>query len=234
MIVDYIKKLKEDREPLFLLERVTKIYPPYFKALFNINLRIEKGDFVVIYGDSGSGKSTLLKILYKEELPTIGNIFFSGISYEKLSEKNFCQFRKKWGIVFQDLKLFEDLTVYQNLSISLKISEKVSQKEEKFKILEHLEKFDLVEKAERKIKELSFGEKQKINLIRAFLKEPEVFIMDEPFSFLDEKTQKMVLNLMSSFKRKGATFIVTCHKAEAFSSLSPKIYGLKKGELVEP
>ena len=97
--------------PLITLERVTKIYPPYFRALNNISLSIGPGEFVLLTGPTGAGKTTLLKLIYREEEPTDGEIFWEGLPCSSLSYNDFLKIRRKMGIIFQDLKLFEDLSV---------------------------------------------------------------------------------------------------------------------------
>ena len=100
---------------LFKFEEVTKIYPPFFKALININFTVKKGDFIILTGPTGAGKTTLLKLLYREEEPTSGEIYWEEVPYSELKYDQIIKLRQKMGIVFQDHKLFPELTVYENI-----------------------------------------------------------------------------------------------------------------------
>lgn len=109
---------------LLKLEEVSKIYPPYYRAIHKINLEIKKGDFLLLTGPTGAGKTTLLKLIYAEEKPTEGEIYFEGVPYSNFSYKEIIALRQKMGIVFQDIKLFPDLSVYENLEVVLDLSKK--------------------------------------------------------------------------------------------------------------
>jgi len=185
---------------LITLQSVSKIYPPFFKALININLEIRKGDFIVLTGSTGAGKTTLLKLIYGEEKPTSGEIFYRDIPYSKLKNKYFSFFRQNWGIIFQDYKLFSELTVYENIKLSLILSKKFV-KDIKFRIYEYLERFNFSPKAFTKVYELSGGEQQKIGIIRALIKDPEILIADEPTGNLDPESIKEMIKFFQEYHK---------------------------------
>ncbi|WP_038056102.1 cell division ATP-binding protein FtsE [Thermodesulfobacterium hydrogeniphilum] len=216
---------------LFSFQNVNKIYPPYFKALININLEIKEGDFIILTGSTGAGKTTLLKLLYREEKPTSGEIFYKNISYSELKTRQFNQLRQKWGIIFQDYKLFPDLSVYENIKISLILSGK-KFKNMKIFIYEYLERFLLAHKAQKKIKELSGGEQQKVGVIRALIRDPEVLIADEPTGNLDPDSIKEILQILKEFHNKGKTIILATHDPIIINQKLGKLIRLKQGELI--
>jgi len=217
---------------LLIFQNVSKIYPPYFKALININLEIQKGDFIILTGPTGAGKTTLLKLIYREEKPTSGEIFYENMPYSKLKTKEFSLFRQSWGIIFQDYKLFPELTVYENIKISLVLSGK-SIKNIKFYIYEYLERFNISQKAQKKVKELSGGEQQKVGIIRAIIREPELLIADEPTGNLDPTSINEILEILKNFNKKGKTVILATHDPVVLNQNLGKIIKLNRGELVQ-
>ncbi len=217
---------------LITFQNVSKIYPPFFKALVNINLSINKGDFIILTGPTGAGKTTLLKLIYREEKPTSGEIFYEDIPYSRLDKKELSLFRQNLGIIFQDYKLFPDLTVYENIRISLILSEKFT-KDTKFLIYEYLERFNISHKAQKKVKELSGGEQQKVGIIRAIIRDPEILIADEPTGNLDPASIKEILEILKEFNKDGKTVILATHDPVILNQNLGKVIKLNRGELVE-
>ncbi len=217
---------------LITLQNVSKIYPPFFKALININLTIYKGDFIILTGPTGAGKTTLLKLIYREERPTSGEIFYEDIPYSRFNKKELSRFRQNLGIIFQDYKLFPDLTVYENIKISLVLSGKFT-KDTKFLIYEYLERFNISHKAQKKVKELSGGEQQKVGIIRAIIRDPEILIADEPTGNLDPASIKEILEILKEFNRYGKTVILATHDPVILNQKLGKLVKLNRGELVE-
>ncbi|MGB9761609.1 MAG: cell division ATP-binding protein FtsE [Caldimicrobium sp.] len=216
---------------LILFEGVTKIYPPYYKALHRINLEIKKGEFLLLTGPTGAGKTTLLKLIYAEEKPTEGEIYFEGVPYSTLSYKEIISLRQEVGIVFQDHKLFLDLTIYENLEVALALSGK-RVKKRKFYIYEWLERFGLSHKAKKLIKELSGGEQQKVGLIRALIKDPAILILDEPTGNLDPFSIGDIIELLKNLHKEGKTIILSTHDPTIISKKPGRIIMLDRGELV--
>ncbi|PMP94934.1 MAG: cell division ATP-binding protein FtsE [Thermodesulfobacterium geofontis] len=214
---------------LITLQNVSKIYPPFFKALININLQIYKGDFIILTGPTGAGKTTLLKLIYKEEKPTSGELFYQNIPYSKLKPKELSFLRQNLGIIFQDYKLFPELTVYENIKISLILSKKFF-KDAKLLIYEYLERFNI---SQKKVKELSGGEQQKVGIIRAIIRDPEILIADEPTGNLDPVSINEILSILKDFNKEGKTIILATHDPIILNQNLGKIVKLNKGELVE-
>ncbi len=217
---------------LFKFEEVTKIYPPFFKALININFTVKKGDFIILTGPTGAGKTTLLKLLYREEEPTSGEIYWEEVPYSELKYDQIIKLRQKMGIVFQDHKLFPELTVYENIKIGLVISQRKVE-DPKYLIYEYLERFDLSHKAQKKVKELSGGEQQKVGVIRALIKEPEILIADEPTGNLDPQSILEILKIFQNLNNKGTTIILATHDPTILNKKIGKIVKLSRGEIVK-
>ncbi len=213
------------------LEKVSKIYPPYFRALSNIHLEIQKGDFIFLSGPTGAGKTTLLKLIYREETPTSGEIFLENKPYSQIKEKEFRKLRQKWGIIFQDGKLFEDLSVYENIKLTLVLAGKKVSKM-KHLIYDFLERFNLIQKFNKKVKELSGGEQQKVGIIRAIIKEPEFLIADEPTGNLDPESIYEIIDLLKELHQKETTIILATHDPTILSLKIGKLIILEKGELI--
>lgn len=213
---------------LFKLENITKIFPPYVRALSNINLVIKEGDFLILTGPTGAGKTTLLKLLYKEEIPTEGEIYYRNTPYSKI--KDFSTLRKSWGIIFQDYKLLKELTVFENLKLALTLSNK-RLKNEKLYILNFLERFNLAPKAFTKVYELSGGEQQKIGIIRALIKDPEILIADEPTGNLDPESIKEMIKFFQEYHKNGKTIILATHDPVILNLPLGKIIKLEAGRL---
>ncbi|QER41422.1 ATP-binding cassette domain-containing protein [Thermodesulfobacterium sp. TA1] len=217
---------------LFRLERITKIYNPYFKALDITTFNIKEGEFLLLTGPTGAGKTTLLKLLYREEKPTEGEIFYKNLPYSKLNRSKFSEFRRNWGIIFQDYKLILDLTVFENIQISLYLSSKKVPKP-KLYILNYLERFNLAPKAFKKVKELSGGEQQKVGIIRAIIRDPELLIADEPTGNLDPESVKETIKLFKEYQQAGKTIILATHDPLILQLNPGRTIRLEMGRLVE-
>ncbi|MEO0297205.1 MAG: ATP-binding cassette domain-containing protein [candidate division WOR-3 bacterium] len=217
---------------IFKLEEVTKIYPPYYRALHRVSLEIEKGEFVVLTGATGAGKTTLLKLIYALEAPTEGEIYFESFPYRDLSYKEIIKLRREMGIVFQDHKLFPELSLYENIQIGLALSGRRA-KNEKFLIYEWLERFNLAHKARKKVKELSGGEQQKIGIIRALIRDPSILILDEPTGNLDPYSISEIIDLLIKIHGEGKTIILSTHDPTILSKRPGRMIRLNRGELVK-
>ncbi len=188
---------------------------------------------MLLTGPTGAGKTTLLKLIYREEDPTDGEIFLEGLPYSSLSYNDFLKIRQKMGIIFQDLKLFEDLSVYENIKLSFDLAGKnLAKKRMKVLIYEYLERFDLSLKANKKVKFLSGGEKQKVGFIRAIIKDPDYILADEPTGNLDPLSIKEILSILKELNQKGKTIILATHDPIIIQQIEAKEVYLHKGELI--
>ncbi|BAU22921.1 hypothetical protein THC_0527 [Caldimicrobium thiodismutans] len=217
---------------LIKLEDLTKIYPPYYKALHKISLEIQKNAFLLITGPTGAGKTTLLKLIYAQEKPTEGELYWEGVPYSELRYKDIIGIRKNIGIVFQDHKLFSELSLYENLEIALALARK-KVKKIKFFIYEWLERFNLAHKAKKKVKELSGGEQQKLGILRAIIKDPSILILDEPTGNLDPFSIGEVIDLLIALHKEGKTILLSTHDPTIIAKRPGQIIMLNRGELVK-
>lgn len=192
---------------------VTKMYPGGQVALKDINLRISKGEFVFIVGPSGAGKSTLVKLLFREELPTRGQIFFSGRNINRLRHREVPYLRRRIGIVFQDFRLLPEKTVYENISFAMEVIE-ASSREIRKRVPQVLDRVGLSHKVKAKPSELSGGEQQRVALARALVNNPDILIADEPTGNLDPDTSWDIMTQLDDINKRGTTVVVASHARE--------------------
>ena len=210
---------------------VTKQYKNGVNALYDLNLDIEKGDFVFIIGGSGSGKSTLIKLLYREEKPTKGTITLGGINVGKLRNRSVYKLRRKLGIVFQDYRLLPKLTVYENVAFALEaIGEKKS--EIRPKVLKSLELVGLKSKIREYPDNLAGGEQQRVAIARAIVNDPRVLICDEPTGNLDPARSLEIVELLSDInKKEGTTVLMVTHDEVIVNKMKKHVIARKDGHL---
>lgn len=212
-------------------DNVSKQYKNGVTALYDLNLSIEKGDFVFIIGGSGSGKSTLIKLLYREEKPSKGKIMVGGINVSKLRNRKVYKLRRKLGIVFQDYKLLPKLTVYENVSFALEaIGEKKS--DIRPKVLKALELVGLKNKVREYPDNLAGGEQQRVAIARAIVNDPPLLICDEPTGNLDPARSLEIVKLIEEINKKvGTTVLMVTHDEVIVNKMKKHVIALKDGHL---
>ncbi len=211
-------------------DNVSKQYKNGVTALYDLNLSIEKGDFVFIIGGSGSGKSTLIKLLYREEKPTKGKIMVGGINVSKLRNRKVYKLRRKLGIVFQDYRLLPKLTVYENVSFALEaIGEKKS--EIRPKVLKALELVGLKNKVREYPDNLAGGEQQRVAIARAIVNSPKLLICDEPTGNLDPIMSMEVMRVLEVINELGTTIVVVTHDKEMVNKMKKRVVTLGEGRV---
>ena len=212
-------------------DNVSKQYKNGVTALYDLNLSIEKGDFVFIIGGSGSGKSTLIKLLYREEKPTKGKIMVGGINVSKLRNRKVYKLRRKLGLVFQDYRLLPKLTVYENVSFALEaIGEKKS--EIRPKVLKALELVGLKNKVREYPDNLAGGEQQRVAIARAIVNDPPLLICDEPTGNLDPARSLEIVKLIEEINKKvGTTVLMVTHDEVIVNKMKKHVIALKDGHL---
>jgi len=204
---------------------VSKTFPPDLKILSGINLDVADADWVWLLGDTGIGKSVLMRIIYGVEEPSEGEVSVLGQDVSGLSETELARLRRRLGIVFQDIRLFDERTASDNISMVLRAlgAGKYDALE---KTAHWLEKMGLSELAERCPYELSVGQRQKVALARALAKEPELLLLDEPFSALDEKETRQMLKILGELNHEGMTIFAVSHEHEVLHFLPGRILSL--------
>ena len=198
---------------LISLDNVSKIYPKGTRpALDDINLDIERGDFVFLVGASGSGKTTLLSLLLREEEATNGEIRVAGNDLRRITNRQVPQYRRSLGFVFQDYKLLNNKTVWENVAFALEV---IGTRRSTIKSLvpKVLDTVGLTGKEKNYPHELSGGEQQRVAIARAYVNHPQILLADEPTGNLDEKNEKIVLDLFRKLHEQGTTIIVVTHDA---------------------
>ena len=213
------------------LTNVTKQYPNGIKALDNITLRIEQGEFVYLVGPSGSGKSTFMKLLYREEVPTKGRVQVGKYQMPKMKDKEVPFLRRYVGVVFQDFKLLPKLTVYENVAYAMEVTGKKS-KDIKRRVNEVLEQVGLRTKVNQLPEELSGGEQQRVAIARAVVNKPAILIADEPTGNLDPETALGILKLLEDINNLGTTVIMGTHNETFVNDYRHRVLELNRGHLV--
>lgn len=216
---------------MIVMENVCKSYSEGISALDNINLHIEKGEFVFIVGDSGAGKSTLMKLMMKELNPSAGKIYINGKFVNNLRRSKIPQLRRDVGVVFQDFRLLKDRNIYDNVAFALKVVEEPVNVIKK-KVPAMLALVGLAEKYRSYPDELSGGEKQRVALARALVNKPEILLADEPTGNLDPKNSWEIMRLLEEVNKKGTTVVVVTHNKEIVDTMKKRVITLKKGELI--
>lgn len=194
-------------------EHVSKVYETQSDenvALEDINIEIEEGEFVFILGHSGAGKSTFLKLMLMEEKPTEGKVFINGQDLTRLRRRKVPYMRRQMGVVFQDFRLIPTMTVYENVAFAMRVTN-ISTKTIKNRVPFALSLVGLEDKMDRLPDELSGGEQQRVCIARALINYPVLILADEPTGNLDEKNEKLVMNLFRELNEEGHTIITVTH-----------------------
>lgn len=213
------------------LQNVSKTFGSGSTALVDINLGIEKGEFLFLVGHTGSGKTTLLRLLVRELAPSTGSIFIDDYDIVKLPSNKVPELRKKIGVIFQDLKLLMDRTILENITLPMEVAgvnvaqamQRAEELLEQVGILEHKEKFPI---------QLSGGELQRAAIARALALSPDILLADEPTGNLDEKTAFEIVDLLSNINQQGTTVIMATHNMDIVERLKQRLVALEKGKIV--
>jgi cell division transport system ATP-binding protein len=217
---------------MILFDRVTKVYGSKQAALHQVSLHVEPKEFVIVVGSSGAGKSTLLQLLTREEKPTSGKIVVGGIDYDTLKDKDIPRLRRKIGTVFQDFKLLENRTVFENVAFALEIVGH-SNREIAHTVPKVLDIVGLKDKAKRFPRELSGGERQRVAIARAIVRQPKILVADEPTGNLDPKHAWDVVRVLQKINRFGTTVLLTTHNKEIVNRLKRRVIRIQDGKVVQ-
>ena len=212
---------------------VSKVYEDNgAKALNNVNLHIDKGEFVFIVGSSGAGKSTFLKTIMREEVPTSGEVVIDGQSLNKMKARKVPYYRRKLGIVFQDFRLIPSKTVYENVAFAMHVIG-ASQKDISRRVAYALTLVGLSAKAKSYPNQLSGGEQQRVALARALVNDAEIIIADEPTGNIDPEMSKDIVDLLEQINlNKKNTIIMVTHEVDLIKQYNKRIVTIKNGCIV--
>lgn len=213
------------------IRNVSKTYKNGVEALRNISLTIPDGEFCFIVGRSGSGKSTLVRLLTKELEPTEGEIMVNELALQRMKRRHVPKYRRRLGVVFQDFRLLEDRTVYENVGFAELIAGK-SNAEIRNDVAEMLERVGLSDKRDAYPRELSGGEQQRTAIARALINQPEILIADEPTGNLDHENALGIMKLLASIHAQGTTVIVITHDLELVRTMQKRTVHMAHGEIV--
>lgn len=217
---------------LISLEHVSKIYPKGTRpALDDISLDVNRGDFVFLVGASGSGKTTLLSLLLREEEATKGEIHVAGNDLRRLVNRQVPQYRRSLGFIFQDYKLLNNKTVYQNVAFALEVIG-TSRSTIKSLVPRVLETVGLTGKENNYPHELSGGEAQRVAIARAYVNHPQILLADEPTGNLDPTTSLGIMEVLDAINRTGTTIVMATHNEEIVNSMRKRVVELHSGRIV--
>lgn len=217
---------------MIIFQNVTKTYEHGDSALDKVSFKIQPGEFVSIVGRSGAGKSTIVKLLIHEELPTKGQIFFGTYEVNKLTMSELPSFRRHIGVIFQDFRLLQKKTVFENVAFALEVAGRPQKEINEF-VPQVLDMVGLKEKMKSFPAELSGGEKQRAALARALIHRPEVLIADEPTGNLDPFNTWEVIKLLTKINELGSTVILATHDKEIVNTLGQRVITLENGQIVK-
>jgi cell division transport system ATP-binding protein len=214
------------------LHNVTLFYQKDASALSNINLKIEKGEFLFLTGVSGAGKSTLLKLLYGALKPTRGQIIIDGQNITRFRSSQIPLLRRKTGVVFQDFKLLPNRTVMENVALTLEVLG-WSRKDIGKKVFHILKQMGLEQKLYSTPLRLSGGEQQRVALARALVNDPKIILADEPTGNLDDCSKNQVLKILKEANLRGTTVVIASHDRRLTDNSHRRIVVLDKGSIRE-
>ncbi len=212
-------------------KNVSKIYNNNVHALKNVNVKIERGEFVFLVGPSGAGKSTFIKMLLKEVDPTSGTIVNNGIDLSTLKRGQIPYYRRKVGMVFQDFRLIPNLSVYENVAFAMRVVG-ASNREIRKRVPTVLSLVGLSDKYKAFPHELSGGEQQRISLARAIVNNPSLLIADEPTGNLDPETAKEIMALLDDINKAGTTILMATHAKDIVDMMKKRVLAVEKGVIV--
>jgi cell division transport system ATP-binding protein len=213
------------------LEHVTKRYPNGHVALLDVSLMIHRGEFVFLVGPSGAGKSTLIRLLYREELPTSGEVYIDQFRLSRLRRSHVPRLRRQLGVVFQDVRLLPNRDVYHNVAFAMEVLEAPSR-EIKKRVPELLELVGLADRSHHYPHQLSGGEQQRVGIARALVNHPHYLIADEPTGNLDPETAQGIMRLLAEINRRGATVVMATHAREIVNQMARRVIAIEQGRIV--
>ncbi len=212
-------------------KHVTKVYEPKITALKDVNVHIDKGEFVFVLGHSGAGKSTFLKLMLREEKATKGEVIVNGYNLSKIKEKDIPYMRRTLGVVFQDFRLIPTLTAYENIAFAMRVTN-IDEKEIKRRVPYILNLVGLAGKSDKLPAQLSGGEQQRVALARALVHNPDLVIADEPTGNIDPRLSIEIMELLKAINSTGTTVLVVTHEHDLAKKYAKRIIEMRSGVIV--
>lgn len=216
---------------MITLSHVSKTYETGNKAVKDLSLTIEDGEFVFVVGRSGSGKSTLMKLLLKELEPTKGRIMVNDMDLGKMPRRYIPKYRRRLGVVFQDFRLLKDRTVFENVAFAQRVIG-VPTRVIKETVPEMLRLVGLSSKYKAYPRQLSGGEQQRVAIARALINNPEVLLADEPTGNLDSFNTHGIMKLLEEINQRGTTVIVITHSQEMVDEMNKRVITMERGSII--
>lgn len=217
---------------MIIMENVTKKYPGDVTGVSKISLHIQEGEFVFVVGKSGSGKSTLMKLLLKELDPDRGKIYINKKLLNDATRKTLPYIRRNIGVVFQDFRLLDDRSVFENIAFAQKVIE-TPAKDIKKNVLKMLSMVGLLDKYKSNPKELSGGEQQRVAIARALVNRPKILLCDEPTGNLDVVTSDEIMKLLDFANKQGTTVLVVTHNLDIVQEMKKRTLTMSKGKIIK-
>ena len=216
---------------MITFDHVSLNYDARHTALSNINIHIDKGEFVFIVGPSGAGKSTFVKILTHELVPETGSVIVNNIKINKLKPSKVPYYRRSLGIVFQDFRLLPDRNVYENIAFAMKVVEAPSR-QIKSRVLSMLSMVGLLDKYKAYPNELSGGEQQRVAIARALVNRPAILLCDEPTGNLDPANSAEIMKILNQANKLGTTVLVVTHNMEIVQQMKKRTITMSEGKII--
>jgi cell division transport system ATP-binding protein len=210
---------------------VVKVYETGSRALNGVSMKIEDGEFVFLVGPSGSGKSTIIKILTAELQPTSGSVFVNGFTLEKIRRSAIPYMRRTLGVIFQDFRLIENKSVYENVAFAMRVIG-ASEKEIRKRVPYVMELVGLENKSRRLPNELSGGEQQRVAIARALVNNPNMIIADEPTGNLDPARSLDIMRLLEQINALGTTVMVVTHEKDLVDRFTKRVIAIDQGQII--
>lgn len=212
------------------LVNISKEYSNGVTALYDINIEINKGEFVFLVGSSGAGKSTLIKLLLKEEEVSRGSLYLDGMDITKVPNRRIPYIRRKVGVVFQDFRLLPNKTVFENVAFAMEIIG-ARPKDIRRRVPMILSMVDLSRRASSFPNQLSGGEQQRVSLARSIVNNPPVLIADEPTGNLDPDTAEEIMRALIDVNNRGTTIVMATHAKDIVDKMQKRVIALEEGRL---
>jgi len=217
---------------MVVMKNVSMVYPTSdTPALYDINLNINEGDFVFLVGASGSGKTTMIKLLTGELKPSAGEIIVNDYDMTKLKRSKLSKVRRTLGVVFQDFRLIEDMTIYDNVAFAMRVVG-ASSRQIRNRVPYVLDLVGLAGREDRFPRELSGGEQQRVAVARALVNNPRMIIADEPTGNLDPVKSLELMLLLEKINDLGTTLLVVTHEKELVNAFTKRVVTIDKGRIV--